>query len=342
MVTVTSYSHVFPLGSVSPQKSSAGGYRIDARHDNFPALQGMSLSCLILHPKAFREPHWHPNADELSYCIDGKALMTIFSPGAGHDTFSIESGDIVYVPRGYIHHIENIGDQDFKALLCFDHAMPEDLELSKSIQVMPNHILGATCELDAQFFSDIKKAEKSGFIVKEEHVSKDELSYVTNSHKMDLEAAPPQVHAAGGWVKMSNGFFFPELKNLAVYSVCLEQNGAREPHWHPNAAELNCLISGSARITLLSPDGSQETFDMQAGDISFLPRGYLHHIENTGVEQAKFAIFFNHAYPSDIGLSGVLGAYSNDILAALFNVSVSYFDKLPKYQHDLLVVGGGG
>lgn len=37
-----------------------------------------------------------------------------------------------------------------------------------------------------------------------------------------------------------------------------------------------------------------------------------------------------------------LGAFSNKVLASLFNVPVSYFDKLPKYQTDLFVVSGSG
>jgi oxalate decarboxylase len=37
-----------------------------------------------------------------------------------------------------------------------------------------------------------------------------------------------------------------------------------------------------------------------------------------------------------------MGAYSNEILATIFGVESSYFDSLPKYQEDLLIVAGGG
>ena len=33
--------------------------------------------------------------------------MTIFSPNAGYDSFTIDPGELVFVPRGYIHDIEN-------------------------------------------------------------------------------------------------------------------------------------------------------------------------------------------------------------------------------------------
>ena len=164
---------------------------------------------------------------------------------------------------------------------------------------------------------------------------------MTGRYKMTLEDSNPQVKTSGGWVKMSNQFLLSTLEGIAVYSLLLKPRGAREPHWHPNANELNYLTRGNARITLLSPGGQIDTFDMAAGDMSFLPQGYLHYIENIGHDDAHFTIFFDHTAPNDMGMSGCLGAYSNEVLASLFGVSVDYLDRLPKYQEDLLVVGGG-
>ena len=73
-----------------------------ANVDNFHILKGMALYFLELDKGGVREPHWHPNASELGYCLAGKALMTIFSPGASHDTFTVDPGEIVFVPKGYL------------------------------------------------------------------------------------------------------------------------------------------------------------------------------------------------------------------------------------------------
>lgn len=335
-------SHVFHIDSMPPQKTTDFGTRIDVNRLDMSLLSGMALSLLTLQPNGMREPHWHPNADELGYCVEGKALMTIFSPGAKHNTFLIEPGTLSFVPMGSMHHIENIGSGPLKMLICFDNDNPEDLELSSSIGAMPDTILGETFGMQPKFFADLHAEVKPAFIVEKSHHPSMKDSWQTNQYKMAIESSQPQVNTRGGWVKMSNSFLMPTLKGLSMYSVLLEPKGAREPHWHPNASELNYLISGTARITLLSPGGRVETFDMKAGDMSFLPRGYLHHIENTGSDPARFAIFFNHTDPSDIGISGCLGAYSNEVLAALFKVPVSYFDKLPKFQSDLFVVSGGG
>lgn len=335
-------THLFHLDATKPQKDYPGGSRTDATQQELSVLKGMSLSLLKLHPKGVREPHWHPNADELSYCIEGRALMTIFSPGSTHDTFVIEPGSLAFVPMGAMHHIENIGDTPVRMLVCFNHENPEDLNLSSSVAVMPPSILGETFQLDPGFFTKLHDSIEPVFISEKEQPTSIETAWMTNRFKMDVEAEQPRIHTRGGWVKMSNSFLMPSLNGLAMYSLQLEIKGAREPHWHPNAHELNYLMSGQARITLLSPSGHVDTFDMQAGEMSFLPQGYLHHIENIGTDIARFAIFFSHMAPSDIGLSGCLGAYSNEILSSLFKVPVSYFDRLTKYQEDLFIVAGGG
>lgn len=144
-------SHLFHLNATPPQNIYPNGTRIDVTQSLFPALKEMALSFLSLHPEGFREPHWHPNAHELSYCLEGKALMTIFSPEAGHDTCLIEPGTLTFVPMGYLHHIQNIGPEFVKMLLCFNDAQPEEINLSSAVGVMPPHALGATFSLSSFF-----------------------------------------------------------------------------------------------------------------------------------------------------------------------------------------------
>lgn len=333
-------THRFSLASQTPQHSCKGGSRTDGRVQELPVLKGMSLSLLELQPKAVREPHWHPNANELNYCLEGSGMITVFSPGNNHDTFTIAAGEIAFIPRNFLHHIENTGTTPLRLVVCFDHEDPEDLGLSAGVSVMSPSLLADTFGVDAAFFEELRKTKDGIFISQRETAAKPPLPFMTNRFKLTLEANSPQVEELGGFVKMSNSFLMPTLQGLSVYSVFLNQSGGREPHWHPNADELNYLVSGSARITLLSPGGHVDTFDMKAGDMSFLPSGYLHSIENTGTSVAHFVIFFNHTAPSDIGFSGCLGAYSNEVLASLFGVSPKYFEKLPKLQKDLLIVGG--
>jgi oxalate decarboxylase len=70
--------HVFSLGKVAPQVDRNGGSRLAVDASVFPILRGLSLYRAVLKPLGLREPHWHPNTNELTYCVRGEALVTIF------------------------------------------------------------------------------------------------------------------------------------------------------------------------------------------------------------------------------------------------------------------------
>src|SRR6478609_8097927 len=99
----TSSIHIFDLDRTKPQFSSANGSRTLMNADNFPILEGMGAVLLRLEKGGIREPHWHPNAAELSLCVSGTAKMTIYSTNARVDTFTISPGQITFVPRAYWH-----------------------------------------------------------------------------------------------------------------------------------------------------------------------------------------------------------------------------------------------
>jgi oxalate decarboxylase len=128
---------------------------------------------------------------------------------------------------------------------------------------------------------------------------------------------------------------------MAAYLLRFKQGAVYEPHWHPNAAELDYVIEGRARMTILSPGGSIDTFEVNSGQIVFIPAAYFHYIENPdSINNMHFAVFFGHEKPEDIGISGALSAYSNEVLAAVFNLDPTLFDKLPKLEEDVFVVTG--
>ena len=45
--------------------------------DTFPILSGMSIKRIALNPGAMRTPHWHANANELTYCVSGTSFVSV-------------------------------------------------------------------------------------------------------------------------------------------------------------------------------------------------------------------------------------------------------------------------
>src|SRR5437773_4213216 len=83
--TQTSSIHIFDLDGAKPQFYGPTGSRTVMNSDNFPILSGRGAALLRLEKGGVHEPHWHPNAAELSYCFSGSTKMTIFSTNARQD-----------------------------------------------------------------------------------------------------------------------------------------------------------------------------------------------------------------------------------------------------------------
>jgi oxalate decarboxylase len=100
---------VFRLGATAPQVSTRYGARTHVRRDNFPILERLSLAQVEVG--GFREPHWHANAHELGYCLDGELLVTVFGDYNQHASFTISPGQMFFVPSGALHALENVHRQ---------------------------------------------------------------------------------------------------------------------------------------------------------------------------------------------------------------------------------------
>jgi oxalate decarboxylase len=136
---------------------------------------------------------------------------------------------------------------------------------------------------------------------------------------------------------------FPILKGQrgAFYSVRLEVGGVREPHWHPNAWEFDYCISGLGRMTVLAPQGQAETFEVNPGDIAFVPQGHFHYFENIGQEPLYFIVAFNCEQgeaEDDIGVASTIGVLPHSILAKIFNVPEATFSNFAHIKDRLVMV----
>jgi hypothetical protein len=61
--------HVFSMGDSALHTIRPSGKITTITSKEFPILKGLSIRRLVLDPSAVREPHWHANANELTYCL---------------------------------------------------------------------------------------------------------------------------------------------------------------------------------------------------------------------------------------------------------------------------------
>jgi oxalate decarboxylase len=85
----------------------------------------------------------------------------------------------------------------------------------------------------------------------------------------------------GGWTRQVTQIDLPQSKDLAGVNMRLTAGSYRELHWH-TANEWAMMLTGSARITVLNPDGTIFIDDVKKGDLWFFPAGYPHSIQGLG------------------------------------------------------------
>ena len=148
-------THKYRLLAQVPHATYRGGreWRVDA--GRFPISTTITGVILDLDPGALRELHWHPNADEWQYVIEGRVAVTLFGSHGRFRIETLEQGDVGYIPQGYGHSIENAGERPARILIGLNAGTYETIDLSQWIAGNPADVLatnfGEPPELFAKF-----------------------------------------------------------------------------------------------------------------------------------------------------------------------------------------------
>jgi oxalate decarboxylase len=307
--------------------------------DTFPILNGLSIKRVVINPGAMRTPHWHANANELTYCLSGTSLISVLDSGSQFSSFTVSAGEMFHIDSGSLHHIENIGDEVAEFIIAFRHERPEDFGLGAAFGAMTDAVLGNTYDLPASDFAAIHRdTSDRALAARAGDPVVPTTAYFSDSHKFAVESQSAPISIAVGSARLARVQFWSALKDLAMYSLRIREDGMREPHWHPITAEMGYVHRGSARMTVMDPDGSLDTWHLKEGDVYFVPRAYPHHIEVVGSDDIHFLIFFDQPTPGDIGYRASASAYSRAVLAATFNTHMAALPAFPFTNSDPLIV----
>ncbi|AYV71006.1 MULTISPECIES: cupin domain-containing protein [Niallia] len=86
----------------------------------------------------------------------------------------------------------------------------------------------------------------------------------------------------------------PAMIGGAFVDLFLTRGHMREPHWHPNAWELDVIVSGEAMISIVDPDTRKlHHYHAKVGDVVFIPMAWWHWIQPT-TEKLHLHLFFNN------------------------------------------------
>ncbi|WP_291056243.1 cupin domain-containing protein [Herbiconiux sp.] len=331
--------HVRSLRDAPAQHSSELGSIQRLTKEFFPLLNRISIKRLVLEPGTIREPHWHANADELTYCLSGSVIVSTLDDADVFATFTVSAGEMFHVLSGAVHHIENVGDSTAELIVVFSHESPEDFSLHAAFGAMSDAVLGNTYDLPASAFAAVPRDTSPADLVRGAGDAEIPLAArYPDPHRFDVEGQNPPLSYEYGSARLARQQFWPALRHLSMYSLRIADDGMREPHWHPETAELGYVHQGAARMSVLDPDGSVDTYVLGPGDVYFIPRAYPHQIEVVGDEDIHFLVFFDQPTPGDIGYRATASAFSRRVLAATFGVDDATLPVFPVTPVDPLMV----
>lgn len=160
----------------------------------------------------------------------------------------------------------------------------------------------------------------------------------------------------GGWTHQVTQRELPPSADIAGVNMRLTAGSFRELHWH-TANEWAIMEYGSARVTVMNPDGTMFIDDVGEGDLWFFPAGYPHSIQGLGPDGCQFLLVFDEGGFSEDGtflISEFMAHVPPEILKKNMRLSSSDIAKLPKNElyifpselpkslsADRSVIGGG-
>jgi oxalate decarboxylase len=145
-------THKYRLLAQPPHATYRGGreWRVDSTR--FPIAKTITGVILDLDPGALRTLHWHPNADEWQYVLEGEVSVTLFGSHGRYRTEQLQKGDVGYIPQGYGHSIENTGEKPVRILIGFNAGKYETIDLSQWVAANPKDVLATNFGQPAELF----------------------------------------------------------------------------------------------------------------------------------------------------------------------------------------------
>jgi oxalate decarboxylase len=154
--------HKFSLAK-APLEQYKDGWLRHATVKEFPINTTLTSVLQYINPGGIREMHWHPNADEWQYILEGRSRVTVF--GAHGRTRSEECGvgDVVFIQQGFGHYVENIGNAPLKFFALFNSPVFEEISISGWLAGNPASLIADNFDLPK---SEVAKLPKKalGFI----------------------------------------------------------------------------------------------------------------------------------------------------------------------------------
>jgi len=323
--------------SDSHQRLESGGWTREVTNRELPASHDLAGVNMCLKPGAYRELHWHKEA-EWAIMLKGNARVTALDEQGRSFVDDINAGDLWDFEAGLPHSIQAL-DQGCEFLLVFsepDFSENNTFLLTDWLAHTPKDIVAANFKTSVDALTSLPKQQKyifNGTLPGPLETAMPENPQgripVPLTLHMD-QVKPKQFEAGKVWIIDST--VFPAAQTISAAIVEVQPGGMRELHWHPKSEEWDYYIQGKAQVGVFNSAGLARTFNLQAGDVGVIPLVAGHYIKNIGDEPLIFIELFKNPIYSDVSLNKWLGTTPHQMVAEHLNLTVDAVKQLPSQE----------
>jgi oxalate decarboxylase len=301
----------------------------------------MWVAYLKLLPGGVRELHWHPSSAEWGYVSEGTCLITLMNNEGRYANELVREGQVWYFPQSWGHSIYG---QDSGVgctmVLFFDDAQPptyNDLSISQMLSYFPRDVvsenLGVPVDVLETFPESILIVNSGPPPPQAVPVSKSPLP---QSPVFTMTDGPCGDLGRGGYYFQVRQEQFAMSSTMSGAFMHLESGTLRDIHWHPNADEMQYVLRGSVTVGVYGTGGINTTYTLNAGDVGFVPRGFMHYIQTSRNDDdddeedggpADLLLTFNHPSWTTQELSTWLSVAPPFVAARSLNTTVDVVEK---------------
>ncbi|XP_077319114.1 oxalate decarboxylase OxdD-like [Lithobates pipiens] len=319
-----------------------------------------TVGTLRIVSQGLRAPHWHFNANEHGFLIQGKAWIGVIDDGNTVTTFNVTAGQVIFFPKNTLHWVKNVGDEDCLFLLFFStHDELKTLDVDDAFFMTPEDIASRSLKPrgGVEFIRTFKRPEEDQainlpenlveLIQKADYVQYDESDVW--KYFYDLKGSK-QYKFPGGiiqWARYRRNAaglnatekIYSESVNmhsdtLTLATLNITTNGLRQPHFHFNAHEMGYVISGCGQIGIIGEKPVPD-FSIGIGDVFFFPIGTQHYIKSICDEDLFMILAFSTGNQLEtLDMDDYFHATADHVLAQLFLKKSDEFKKIPKFDED--------
>ncbi|HEX8518464.1 MAG TPA: cupin domain-containing protein [Pseudonocardia sp.] len=325
------------------QRLEDGGWAREVTNREIPASTDVAGVNMALDPGAYRELHWHKEA-EWGLVLVGSCRLTAIDEHGRSFIDDVKAGDLWNFEAGIPHSIQGLEDGVEFLLVFSDPDFSENFTflLSDWFAHTPQDVVAANLKKTPDEISGFPKKEKYIFSADvprpiaevDRPVPAGTVPSPFTWHMENTEA----VESEAGRVRVVDVNVFAAARTICAAFVEVEPGGMRELHWHPKAAEWQYYIQGSARMTVFNSNGLSRTFDYQAGDVGVVPLVAGHYVQNTGDEKLIYVEVFKYPEYSDISANKWLASNPAYVVADHLNVTSEFAESLPREDQPAPVI----